>query len=323
MKDNKAVVAMPEHLQRARVNVAEFARSQDRKEPPKLRRSLTRTNTETSNSLRTSKSPGRRRMNGSRDLVQEVYDRMGVNYVRGQSSSGIYDSNGSYSANSEISKLTSSVSSNVSRANGVPTRSFQNLSLETRNDDKDDNNDDFQGPKSCRSARSVKSLMSAFGGGKSVVSAKSVATKDSFQAPGFVDTGDIDCRDDGDMDGTMSVISLESNWTRGRQKMAEEDSRHGELKSFRSSKAVVSAPTKLLDSVQAEPKSSLGFSSGDEAIDRLIEEKLQEKIAELTANFEAKFRALEEETNRRLEKLEKESSRGKNTTAYPYSNFRL
>lgn len=208
MKDNKAVVAMPEHLQRTRVNVAEFARSQDRKEPPKLRRPLTRNSTETTHSLRTSKSPGGRCMSSSRDIVQEVYDRMGVNYVRGQSSSGIYDSNGSFSANSEISKLSNSLSSNVSRATGVPNRAFQSPSLETRNDDKDEGNEDFQGPQSCRSSRSVKSLMSAFGGGKSVVSAKSVAPKDSFQAPGFVDTGEIECRDDGDMDGTMSVISL-------------------------------------------------------------------------------------------------------------------
>ena len=116
-----------------------------------------------------------------------------------------------------------------------------------------------------------------------------------------------------------------------KTKLAEEEenlqtSRHGDFKSHRSSKAVVAAPARLLDSVQVVPKASNGASSGDEALDSFIEEKLQEKIAELTANFEAKFRLLEEETNRRLEKMEKEmkeSSRGKNKSTYPYQNFRL
>ena len=152
MKDhNKAVVVMPENLER-RVNVADFVLSQERKEPPKLKSSFG-SGRPTKADVLPSKSPRRRR---SRDIVQEVYDRMGVNYVKGQNSvEQIYDS---------------SIPSNVSRASGVsttdvitkPSSSFrkpdQSLAIDTRNEVNDDERDD---PKSVRSVRSVKSLMSA------------------------------------------------------------------------------------------------------------------------------------------------------------------
>lgn len=310
MRDNKAVVAMPTGMERQRINVADFARSQDLKQPPKLRRSLSR---QTSTGSSHSKSPGRRRPSSSRDLVQEVYDRMGVKYVRGQSSNGIYDSSGSFSDNNNSKFSNSLSSSNVSRASAVVSRPA--LSVDTRNE-VDERRDDR---KSCRSSRSVKSLMSAFGGGKSVASAKSIVSRNSFQDFSSTTPSEgvgekiIDVRDDGDMDGTMSVISVESHWTNRKQQQ-----------SF-SSRSVVVQKSQTSMPKAAAPKFD-GASLSDDAIDRIIEEKLQERLAELNASFEEKFRRLEEETNQRIEKLEnqmKSSLGAKSKMTYPYQTYRL
>ena len=313
------------------MNVAEFARSQDLKQPPKLRRSLTRSSIETTNNLRCSKSPGRRRTSSSRDIVQEVYDRMGVNYVRGQNSPRIYDRNTSFSANSEVSKLTTSLSSNVSRAKEVSTESFQNISVDTRNEVSDDTQDRI----SSRSSRSVRSLMSVFGGGKSVASAKSVSSGNNFRGHAFGIANEgvrekiIDCHDDGDMDGTMSVISLESHWTCKKKPHLEVEDKLKASRSrsfFQTSTSTGVAVAKPQNIAQAVPKASDGLSDSDEAIDKFIEEKLQAKLAELTASFDEKLRLLDEETNRRLEKMEKElkdSSQRKNKLTYPYQHHRL
>ena len=310
---NKSVIAMPPGMER-RFNVADFARSQDLKQPPKLRSSLTRQTSDASQASSLSQrnsitsSPGRRRMSSSRDLVQEVYDRMGVNYVRGQSSSGIHDGSGSFSNSDTASKVSTSVaSSSIVSRTSKPT-----LLVETRNEQ---NLDDRGDRKSCRSARSVKSLMSAFGGGKSVASAKSTDSRNGFQdyistSPSeAVRDGIIDVRDDGDMDGTMSVISVESHWTNRKNQQC-------------SSRSVTVQRTQSTSIPKAAKPDSASIS--DDAIDRIIEEKLQERLAQLEASFEEKFLRLEEETNKRLEKLEKEA---KGTTKGKYENsyqaFRL
>ena len=333
-----AVVAMPPGLER-RVNVAEFAKSQDNKEPPKLRRSLTSSNGDTKSPLRKSKSPRRRRLSSSRDLVQDVYDRMGVNYVRGQSSAENYNSQGPISAKSEIAK-----SSNVSRAYGFSTdrRPDQSLSIDTRNDG---NVDDREERKSVRSTRSVKSLLSAFGGGKSVSSCKSVAShksgasRTSFSGLEYGNTTPgggvreeiIDCRDDcDDMDGTMSIMTLdESQWTNRKQQQSEEVS--GDFRTRRAFSIKDSVTEKSQDMKTSSMDSSSLSADQNEAIDKIVEEKLQVKLAELNAIFEDKLRRLEEATNKRLEEMEKkvrasESAgfrKSKPNKCFPYEQCRL
>ena len=61
------------------------------------------------------KSPGRAPGSRSRDIVQEVYDRMGVNYVRGQSCIEFDDSKSTISIHSQTKSVTKSPSR--SRAN--------------------------------------------------------------------------------------------------------------------------------------------------------------------------------------------------------------
>jgi hypothetical protein len=314
MKDHK-VVAMPkpESLERL-VNVAEFKKSQDRKEPPKLisRRPIVPGGGQTTKrQFNHSKSPRRRRLSNSRDIVQEVYDRMGVNYVRGQNSA-------------ELSVKATGVSTEKAKQSSPYKTQSQSLSVETRNDATEEDRDER---KSVRSTRSVKSLMSAFGGGKSVASAKSVANRNVSHGVEYVDTtpGDgvrekiIDCRDDGDMDGTMSLISLdESQWTnRRQQQMRQEEEREPQASrgSFQNSKPSPKATLK-----PSNGNSSAGFS--EEMIDKIIEERLQAKVAELESAFEEKLRRLEEQTNRRLEELERKI-KGSEKKSFPYEKYRL
>jgi len=345
------VVAMPkpENLER-RVNVAEFALSQDSKIPPKPRRPVTPSK-ETKMNSHHSTSPRRRRLSNSRDIVQEVYDRIGVNYVRGQNSAEIYDSNGSSLMKSEVSKLSNITHSdksrppevsacNVTQSSSLFGKAGKLVSVDTRNETRDEDRDERC---SVRSTRSVKSLMSAFGGGKSVTSAKSIASRSSFngsESPSIqkisskstikiinTNPGEgvrekiIDCRDDNDMDATMSILSLdEFQWTNRKQQKREEEgklqaSQKGDIQSRRTSfqnstsnteGTVAEKPTLKTPDCHSSTAVDYDFSTGpwDDSIDKVIEEKLQAKIAVLHFSFEEKIRCLEEHTKRRLEEIE-------------------
>jgi hypothetical protein len=333
MKDHSnAVVVMPENLER-RVNVADFVLSQERKEPPKLRRSFGSGRPTKANARRRSKSPRRRR---SRDIVQDVYDRIGVNYVKGQNSvEQIYES---------------SMPSNVSRASEVsttdvvtkPSKSFRkpdrSLAIDTRSEVDDEERDD---PKSVRSTRSVRSLMSAFGGGKSVASSKSASSRNKLHEMDYVNATRveevrekiIECsNNDNDMDGTMSVISLdESEWMKRKQQQQGEveksqASRDGVNRSRQPSFQTSTSDARAKSSsnvAQATLKTPTCHSSTiddlrDGTIDKIIEIKLQARLAELNSSFEEKFRRLEERTTRRMEEMEKkltESSKIRTTVA--------
>ena len=364
MRDHK-VVAMPENLE-PRVNVEEFVLSQDMKEPPKSRRSMTLGNQGRSNP-RKSMSPGRRRVSRSRDIVQEVYDRMGVNYVRGQNSVEFFDSNGSITINSEtkmvtqsstrissnISNVSSVIASNVPRASEIPNHqqttkqkttggsrndNAQSLSVDTRNDEdagssdtnkaQDEERDERQ---SIRSTRSVKSMLSAFGGGKSVGSRNSFfqlespspsLQKTSYKAPPkfviatpgeMVGEKIIDCRNANDVDANMSIISFdESHWaSRHQQHQEEEQSKvtgNGEFRSRRTSGQLSLTNTQSSNAPHNGTQATIDNSGtkdlNDETINRIVEEKLQAKIAELNASFEEKLRQVEKRTNRRLKEIE-------------------
>jgi len=249
MKDHKVVVIPAEGNLERRVNVAEFARSQDLRQPPRSPGSR-----RTKLNFDHSRSPARRRLPKSRDIVQEVYDRMGVNYVRGQSSVELRDDNEPGSKKADMSKFSYSSPSKVPKAPGIPadvvvkpSNSFNKqsnaLTVDTRNEAEAE---DRQERNSVRSTRSVKSLLSEFGGGKNVSSKRSVGSRDSFhelESPHFrrdslkskinyvdattteeVKEKIIDCRNDNDIDSNMSIISLdESQWTKKKQTSQEEE----------------------------------------------------------------------------------------------------
>lgn len=324
----------PENLE-PRVNVAEFLLAQHSKPSPKSRRSIT-PGRQANTNFHHSNSPRRRHVSGSRDIVQEVYDRMGVNYVRGQNSVEICDSDGPISTNSEISKVSHTTASNVSRA-GVSTdfvkqrsSSFgkrgQSLSINTRNEVHDEDRDDYH---STRSTRSVKSLMSAFSGGKSVASrnfpelrSPSIQKNVFKSTPKYVNTtpGEevrekiIACRDS-DMDANMSVISTdESQWTGRKQQHQEEEekiqaSRNGDFRGRRASfqtstsdaKSTVAA--KPHNAAQAMSKTSNDLSSTINDIsptglrDETINKIIEEKLQAKIAELNLSF----EENFRRLE----------------------
>ena len=207
MKDHK-VVAMPREYLGRQVNIQDFVVVQNSKTPTYRRPVTTSTGRQGRTVNRRSKSPGKGSVSRSRDIVQEVYDRMGVNYVRGQNSIELYDNNSSISINSETKKVIQSASrygSNASNASNAthcaPVRgtkkeseviaqrsgfsSFhqkcQSLSVDTRNDQEeriDRGNNIVQDEErnerhSTRSTRSIKSMISTFGGGKSVASRNS------------------------------------------------------------------------------------------------------------------------------------------------------
>lgn len=344
MVDHKVVVMPKKENLEHRINVAGFARSQDLRQPPRSPGSR-----RTKPNFHHSRSPGRRRLPNSRDIVQEVYDRMGVNYVRGQNSVELHDDNGSVSEKSVISKFPYNSPSIVSKAPGIPanvvvqpnnsfTKQNKELTIDTRNEAE---NEDRQERNSVRSSRSVKSLMSAFGGGKSISSNRSVASRNNFhelESPPFrknsfqskikyvnatpseeVKEKIIDCHNYNDVDSNMSIISLdESQWT----KKKEEKQQAGLNNDFQSRRASNQNSTcigngKMVQKYNNRMQSSSttpgvlyskdndsSFMVLDERISKMIEEKIEAKISEVNSLYEEKFRRLEENTNSRLKELE-------------------
>jgi hypothetical protein len=175
-----SVVAMPPRESLGSLGVQDFRRSHESKTPTFRRPATTR-------------RKGRVPVSRSRDIVQEVYDRMGVNLIRGQDSIEFYDNNNSkISINSETKTVDQSrdrgsfYTSNATHCYSPMTigddRSFStaperrikrhSFSVDKRNDQ----------DGSCRgivleeerdgqySPVSVKSRISIFGGSKSVAS---------------------------------------------------------------------------------------------------------------------------------------------------------
>jgi len=306
MKEHKVVV-MPnaENLER-RASVAEFILAQEKREPPKFKRPVMPAGSmRVRPNIHEAKSPGRRRHSNprisNRDIVQEVYDRMGVNYVRGQSSLEVNDGSGSTINSSAVRKPN------------------QTPAVDTRNEADDDDRD---GEKSVRSTRSVKSLMSVFDGGKSVASRKSVSRSGPLGRANH-DTSPseevkekvIDCPNNDDMDGAMSVLSLdESQWE--NQQSTRASYIRGRMASFRNSNAkdygsvkshnqnTTRAVSKSDNSNSLATNSSFPIGLEEERINNIVEEKLKEKIAELNAKFEEKLRCLEERTNQKIKEME-------------------
>jgi hypothetical protein len=175
------VVAMPPRESLGSLGVQDFQKSHDESKTPTSRRPATPSR------------KGRVPVSRSRDIVQEVYDRMGVNLIRGQDSIEFYDNNNSkISINSETKTVDQSrdrgsfYTSNATHCYSPMTvgddRSFStaperrikrhSLSVDIRNDQ----------DGSCRgivqeeerdgqySPVSVKSRISIFGGSKSIAS---------------------------------------------------------------------------------------------------------------------------------------------------------
>ena len=343
MTDHK-VVAMPkqENLER-RFNVAEFARAQDLRQPPRSPRSPGSRRTKLN--FHHSRSPGRRRLPNSRDIVQEVYDRMGVNYVRGQNSVELNDDNGSVSKKAVTSNFSYNLPSIVPKAPGIPAdvdvvqprnscgKASKPLTIDTRDEVEVE---DRQERNSVRSTRSVKSLLSAFGGGKSVSSNKSVGSRSNFhelESPPYrkdslrskikyvnatpseqVKEKIIDCRNDNDIDSNMSIISLDdSQWSKKKQTQQDEDEKQPTSRSsdFQSRRASFQSSTsngngsmahKYHNSAQSSSRTKNGDYSKAIGSSSMVFDEAMNKMIE--KKIEAKISELTsfyEEKFRRLE----------------------
>mmetsp|Transcript_711 Transcript_711/g.1574 ORF Transcript_711/g.1574 Transcript_711/m.1574 type:complete len:403 (+) Transcript_711:2-1210(+) len=359
---------MPNRETLRQVNVAEFAAAQRSKTPlprrsltPQPRRSLTPGKIrQQRGSIYRSKSPSERsdRSSRSRDIVQEVYDRMGVNYVRGQNSVELYDSTSSISINRghrsvvefestssiSINPLTKNCTQSYDRESPVPSilsrksgayiqndqpkenssgrsdivaqrNSYSSLvqnhhlpSAETRDeqDEKSLNRNstyDDEERLSLRSARSVKSMVSVFGGSKSLPNNRSgffiykPKAKIIDAAPNVEKI--IDVRNDKDADATMSVVSFdEAQWANKQQQ--QQGNRNGPHSYGRAS----FQNSKVPNSSKNVGEDSNNTPWDDEMIDKMIEEKLQARLANLDARFAEKLRQIETHTNARLDKMQ-------------------
>ncbi|VEU37525.1 unnamed protein product [Pseudo-nitzschia multistriata] len=359
MKDHAVVVTPNRETLRHQVNVAAFAASQASKTPLSSRPLTPGRSRRGGGGVFRSKSPGKRHAAGYRDLAQEVYDRMGVNYVRGQNSIDLYDSTSSISISSTkrhfqspdrgspVSSITSRTSglSGVSRASvtsehpkeraiggpGVASqrnayssvRNRYSPSADTRSDQDERNwnrnpGSEDEERESFRSARSVKSMVSVFSGGKSTGSyGRSVASnKSSYSAfkapPNFVNAafnqGQKRISDnDNDVNTSLSFGSLdEGRWVNKQQNQYPQEQPQRQVyrsRSFSSSRRSSFQNSKAFSS-SSMSSSHPNNTSCDKMIEKLVKEKVEEKLTELDASFEDRLRRIDTDINSRLNDIE-------------------